>query len=584
MTSANPFCQAIVGIAVAHGVHTAICSPGSRNAPLLLTAALEADLVCRVVVDERSAAFIALGEALVSRRPVMLICTSGTALLNYAPAVAEAFYAGIPLIVVSADRPVEWIDQDDSQTLRQFEALGNFVKKSYDLPVFSADGGSRNRQLQWYVERQCNDAMLTATSGKPGPVHINIQLDTPLGALSSEEPAPVRVIDMLESRGDLAAGDMEYLVGQCLGKRILLLAGFMPPDHALNKSVNEFARLENVAVMAETLSNLHPFSDDRWTGVDTVLSIMSEEEKKEMAPDVVITIGGAVVSRKVKEWLRKCSPEAHWSLGHNRTTVDCFQCLTLRLEVAPERFLRKMTKELRKKGVEKGVEKTPASYSAVWRKYREAAEENLRTLLKDAPWSDLKAFQLISEKFPPSANLFLSNGTAVRYDQLFGIRAHASYCNRGVSGIDGSTSTAIGGALAYSATESPEGFILNNRQQTVLITGDMSFAYDMGALGTQLMPDTMRVIILNNGGGGIFRFIGSTAGLPDHLLGKYFCADPQVPVKELCRAYALSWYGADSEESLGEVLPRFFADRHASVLEIITDGATSASLLGKLLK
>ena len=161
----------------AHGVRRVVCSPGSRNAPLLIAADARKRLETSVVIDERSAAFVALGMAMVSRRPVALVCTSGTALLNYAPAVAEAYYQGVPLIVISADRPLEWIDQDDSQTIRQPEALRNFVKGSYSL----SDREQCDRP-GWYETRIVNDAILTALAPKQGPVHINVRLSPPLGA------------------------------------------------------------------------------------------------------------------------------------------------------------------------------------------------------------------------------------------------------------------------------------------------------------------------------------------------------------------------------------------------------------------
>lgn len=166
----------MVSLLEKHCVEEAVVSPGSRNAPLMMALSASGSIRCTVVIDERSAAFIALGKASVTGRPVVLVCTSGTALLNYAPAVAEAYYRKVPLIAVSADRPVEWIDQDDSQTLRQYEALANYVKGNYNIP---ADCSAPTRQ--WYANRMVNDALISATSGRQAPVHINVQLDAPLG-------------------------------------------------------------------------------------------------------------------------------------------------------------------------------------------------------------------------------------------------------------------------------------------------------------------------------------------------------------------------------------------------------------------
>jgi 2-succinyl-5-enolpyruvyl-6-hydroxy-3-cyclohexene-1-carboxylate synthase len=159
-----------------HGVKRAVLSPGSRNVPLLVAVSKEPSIETEVVVDERSAAFMALGMASISGCPVALVCTSGTALLNYAPAVAEAYYRHIPLVVVSADRPHCWIDQDDSQTIRQQGALASIVKASYDI---SADAVTPDDD--WYANRVINDALINATTGCKGPVHINMQINEPLG-------------------------------------------------------------------------------------------------------------------------------------------------------------------------------------------------------------------------------------------------------------------------------------------------------------------------------------------------------------------------------------------------------------------
>ena len=171
-TTSKIACNILVDVLAAQGIRKFVVSPGSRNAPIIVALSRRDDVVKHVIVDERSAAFVALGIAQQSGEAVGIVCTSGTALLNYAPAVAEAYYQKLPLIVISADRPREWIDQDDSQTIRQYEALSQFVKKSYDLPARCDDATA-----QWYVNRMVNDAVIEATGGQPAPVHINLQLD-----------------------------------------------------------------------------------------------------------------------------------------------------------------------------------------------------------------------------------------------------------------------------------------------------------------------------------------------------------------------------------------------------------------------
>ncbi|MDE6770283.1 MAG: 2-succinyl-5-enolpyruvyl-6-hydroxy-3-cyclohexene-1-carboxylic-acid synthase, partial [Muribaculaceae bacterium] len=454
-----------------------------------------------VVIDERSAAFMALGMAVVSRRPVALVCTSGTALLNYGPAIAEAFYQSVPLVVISADRPEQWIDQDDSQTLRQFEAFSNYVKRSYQLPAF----GNGEPELQWYANRIVNDAMIEATSRRRGPVHINVQLGDPLSHKVSRGDGKPRVIDFI---GGDSIGNKEIvreLATKIAASKVLLVAGFLPPDSRLHKSVGEICALPNVVAMTETLSNLHLGNDA--TSIDSVLTAYSADRLDSEVPDLVISLGGSLVSRKLKEYLRRNANQCeHWALGWNHTTSDCFMSLTKRIEVDPARLLHQLAAALRRQP----ILTTVCDFAAIWRRLRAEAVKAKSAFVEAAPWSDLKAFDIIFRKLPQDVNLFLSNGTAVRYAQILGERMpHASYCNRGVSGIDGSVSTAIGGAKAYKG-------------RTVVITGDMSMAYDLNALALPDMPGGLVIIVVDNGGGGIFRFIPTTSDLEERE--RYFCA------------------------------------------------------------
>lgn len=546
-------CGLLVEIIRRHGVRDVVCSPGSRNAPLLLAVDADAELRSHVIIDERAAAFFALGVAQVSRRPVALVCTSGTALLNYAPAVAEAYYQGIPLIVISADRPERWIDQDDSQTLRQPGALANFVKKSYDIPDIAA----YDTDMANYISRVANDAMITATMRRPGPVHIDVRLNEPLTPGERKISLPQRFISCLEADDILPKETVRDLARSVADKKILLIAGFMLPDGKLNKTIQRLAALPNVYVMHETTANIHLAG--RHNAVDVILATLTEEQREELRPDLVITIGGALVSRLVKEYLRSIPNLEHWTVGHSHTTVDCFNALTRRIEADPGRFLSMFEKFLAK-------EQPQSTYAHRWQSVKEAAVESHNRFIAGAPWSDLAACQIVLDSLPRDCNLQLSNGTAVRYAQLCLRRIpHACYCNRGVSGIDGSVSTAIGAASVYPDT-------------TVLLTGDMSMAYDIGALALPEIPESLKIIVLNNQGGGIFRFIGSTRNLPQRE--QYFCAPPALPLATVAPAYGFEYFTADNPTQLAKVLPLFFSPRLTpSLLEIVTPGSLGGQVL-----
>ncbi len=553
------FCSILFDVMAGEGVKDVVCSPGSRNAPLLLAAAARKELRKHMAVDERAASFMALGMSIVSQKPVALACTSGTALLNYGPAIAEAYYQSIPLVVVSADRPQQWIDQDDSQTLRQFEAFSNYVKKSYQLPAL----GNNDREMQWYANRIANDAMIEARSGRKGPVHINISLGEPLGGKALRQFMPVRTIEMVEA--DILA-DKEILKsfsGMIAGSRVMFVAGFLPPSSRMQKAVKEFCSLPGVVAMTETLSNLH--LDELACCVDSVLTAFPEEVLDDMVPDIVISVGGALVSRKLKEYLRRNGHRCqHWSIGKHITTTDCFQSLTKRIETDPARTLMQLANGARKFILNKGCGEAEA-YSKAWERAKREAMDAKKEYVETAPWSELRIFKHIIGLLPSNYNLFLSNGTSIRYAQLLSDKLpHASYCNRGVSGIDGCTSTSIGCCKAYGG-------------MTLLVTGDMSMAYDIGSLGLPGIPDRMRIIVIDNQGGGIFRFIPSTSSLDE--LEEYFCLRPSLPLKELAQGYGWEYLEADNEDSFIGQLDYFFSPGKRKIMKVACDGKVGANVL-----
>lgn len=565
-------CRILVSLLEKHGVEEAVVSPGSRNAPLMMALDASQSIRTTVVIDERSAAFIALGKASIKQSPVVLVCTSGTALLNYAPAVAEAYYRKVPLIVVSADRPMEWIDQDDSQTLRQYEALANYVKGNYNIPADCSDA-----TMQWYVNRVVNDALLSSVSGRRAPVHINIQLDAPLNGVAETADTrwTRRAVDMISPSATLSPTDSHRLAEEFVAaKKVLIIAGFHNPNARLRGLLETLAMRGNVAVMTETISNV--YSPQFINGIDSVLCTLDDVQLDELRPDIVITFGGAIVSRFIKQYLRRKTPVAHWHVGVSDTTIDCFQALTRRIDMDAEPFFAEIVEavsRLERESADKyskpgcNAATGEMDYSTVWHKCDKRAKVIHDKYVADAPWSDLRAVSTLLKCLPADAALQLSNGTSVRYAQLFPpLQCRRTDCNRGVSGIDGSTSTAIGAASAQ-----PEAL-------TLLLTGDMSAQYDVGALAAPCILPTFRMAVLCNGGGGIFRFIDATRTLP--ILDRYLVAQRRFPLKELAGAYGFKYMEVDSEEALQHVLPTFFAPSDAPViLAIHTPGDVSADIL-----
>lgn len=551
-------CDIVVKVLAEHGVTDAVISPGSRNTPLILALDAEPRINCHVVIDERSAAFIALGMSQISRRPTVICCTSGTALLNYAPAVAEAYYQGVPLIILSADRPDEWIDQDDSQTLRQFEALGNYVKESYDIPEFAPDC----KEMIWYANRTANDAYLTATSRFPGPVHLNMHFDSPLST-PIRPAAAQRIVVQQDCHTTFPPQLMKELAQYASSRKVLIIAGSRSPGHRLNRAFAVLSHIPNVALWTETTANIH--TPEAISGIDRTLLALRGEDKAQYAPDLVITFGGSLISRMGKEFMRSLKNAEHWSIGWRRDRLaDPFMSLSRIIECDPEVFMPHFANALCRLH-------PVGEYASLWQKADIKGMDRLRSASKSAPWSTLKAFSTLIPRIPRKYNLQLSNGTSVRYAQLFGTKnIHACYCNRGVSGIDGSTSTAVGAACKYG-------------HGTLLITGDMSFAYDIGALATAFLPSDLRIIVINNRGGEIFRFIGTTAALASRE--EYFSVAPVLPLRELCAAYGLDYSLADSERPLKEKLNTFFnPSLRAAIMEIVVPADVSARILSEYFK
>lgn len=547
-------CNILADLLIAHGIKDVIVSPGSRNSPLIVALARRKELNLHVVIDERSAAFIGLGIAVQSFCPVALVCTSGTALLNYAPAVAEAFYRAVPLIVVSADRPSEWIDQDDSQTLWQQNALAPYVKRSCDIGAHLEFANG-----EWMCDRIINDVLLEAVCGRRGPVHINVRLDSPLTRMCERPEDSSRVIRMVTPPLELSTAEARRL-GEKLAspKKVLVIVGFHEPDERLNRALVKLARLPNVVVMTETIANLHsPLFISR---IDMTLRILSKEDRDNLRPDVVITAGGALVSRHIKEWLRSMDRRVeHWHVGLSHVTVDCFKHLSLRIEMDAPVFLRQLASALQ-------IHQTPCGYSFLWHEIYERAIASHDEYVRNSPWCDLTAFSYITDHLPQRWNLHLSNGTSIRYAQLMDCsRLHRCECNRGVSGIDGCTSTALGASVLY-------------QDVTLLISGDMSFQYDISALASQLMSPKFKMIVLCNGGGGIFRFISATSELPERE--EFLAVGSNLPLRKLAEGYGFSYFEASSMSELTTVFPAFIAESSSpALLAVNTPPQLSAEVL-----
>ena len=534
--------------AAAHGVRHVVISPGSRSAPLVRAFHDQPGIACHVVIDERSAGFIALGMADRSGTPVALICTSGSAVLNHAPAVAEAFYRRIPLLVLSADRPEEWVDQGEGQTIRQRGALSAHVRYEGQLPRSVQDDLARH-----HADRLVQEALEACTGMPNGPVHLNVPFTEPLyGASPGALPEPYQRVPTLVERLLPEEVLTNMLTEAAACERVLVLAGQGAPEPSLLDALVRLAQLPQVVVLSEATSNLdHP---DLHGCIDRTLPGVDPEVAR---PDLLITFGGDVVSKRIKERLREWRPDRHWHLDPAGEPRDTYQCLTRTVAVAPTYFLTWLAGSL---------DPVASGYGDAWRSWGASTTSRHEQLLADAPFCDLVVFQALMDRLKPGMEVHLANSTPVRYAQLFDrpqeVRWHA---NRGTSGIDGCTSTALGSAFIAG-------------RPTLLITGDVAFLYDSNAFWNGLATPGSKVVVIDNGGGNIFRYIPGPDRDKDLL--PYFETPHGRDPLALAGHYGLATYEAFDRTSLQQGLEQLFRDHdRPAVLVVRTDPGVSPRVL-----
>ena len=464
------------------GMKHVIIAPGSRNAPLIISFTHNKEIIPLSIVDERSAGYFAIGIAQSCLRPVGIVCTSGTAALNFMPAVAEAFYQNLPLIVFTADRPPEWIDQADGQTIRQKDVFRNHVKQSFELPVETA----LDIDL-WYNNRIVSQAIDLAMQPPRGPVHINVPLREPLYESLPPGNSNLQIIQTTSLIDGIAENALQKFRDKWKASpKKMIIAGFRHDSDALNEILAKLIVQQDVVILAENLSNLN--NPDFIYAPERLFAALNEDEKEAFRPDLLITIGNSIVSKRIKQYLRKYRPAEHWHVDKGNAYIDTFQSLKANIKSDPEDFFSLLLSEKKSSAKNSG-------YKDLFMKKEEKIQKKHDQFLEHVPFSDLKAFEAILNKVPEESNLHLSNSTAVRYAQFFRSRSGIKYFgNRGTSGIDGCISTAAGMSFAKD-------------KSTTIITGDIAFIYDSGALWNNYLNKYFRIIVMNNGGGNIFRLI-----------------------------------------------------------------------------
>ena len=542
----------LVEVLAQKGVKHVVISSGSRNAPLTLSFNRHSNFKCYSIVDERCAAFFALGMAQQTKVPVVICCTSGSAVLNYSPAIAEAYYQKIPLLILTADRPGEWIDQMDGQTIRQSNIYSNYIKGSFDFPV-----EVNNEHDRWYIQRMSNEAIELTQFPEPGPVHINMPFREPLYEVKdySNEELP-KLFETTKTLLELPEGEVNNLRQEWQSyNRILVITGLLHPNEALNSVLNDISNQKNVAILTETTSNVFGKYFNR--SIDRVL-VGIEGKEEDYVPDLLVTLGGPVVSKKVKVFLRENKPSAHWHINASNDSVDTYQSLTRIIPLSPEKILRFLT----------GFE-VQSNYRDKWLEKDSSLQTVYKEFVQKVEFCDLKVFETVLNHIPGESHLQLANSTVVRYSNLFDQPSQNKlrcFSNRGTSGIDGTLSTAIGAALISD-------------EPTTVITGDLSFFYDSNALWIKPFPQNLKIILINNKGGGIFRIIDGPSKIDE--LEPFLEAKHDLNAEYIAKTFSINYVFCDNQTDLIYWLKDMYISNldKASLLEISTENELNPEIL-----
>jgi len=544
----------LVEICYQKGIKNVIFSPGSRNAPLIIAFHAAKKFDIKTIPDERCAAFFAMGQGLATGKPTIICCTSGSAVLNYAPAIVEAYYQHIPLLVLTADRPSQWIDQGIGQSMRQKKVYQNYIKESYSWIEESASP----------EDLQINDNIISsaidfALKLPLGPVHINIPFHEPLYDQIDYERPLIELSTTKKVHTISESNLQEQLKKDWLqAKKKIVIAGLMPPDSHTGQLLAELSERKDIVLLTEKTSNIKCENDIAC--LDRVLHSMSEEPSSYSA-DILISIGGPIVSKKIKQFFLHNKPSKHWFIDEG-TLQDTY--------LANPKHLSHSTAAIKMLAANPNA--NSLSFQESWELFQRSTNKKHKEFLDSCPYSDLKVFELLFDLMPNGIDLHLANSTPIRYAQLFeGRKDLRYYSNRGVSGIDGSTSTALG--FASQA----------NDQDSVLITGDLSFFYDSNAFWLQETPHNLTIILINNKGGGIFRYIPGPATTGQ--LESVFEAPHNLKAKNICEMYGISYTSVERAEKVTDALNKVFRNRdRLQLLEIFTPRIDNAEILKSYFK
>jgi 2-succinyl-5-enolpyruvyl-6-hydroxy-3-cyclohexene-1-carboxylate synthase len=544
--STNQIIKNLVNICSDLGIQNVVLAPGSRSAPVALAFMRKKSIQHYVINDERSAAYMALGMARKTKQTVALVCTSGTASLNFAPAIAEAFNLCIPLLVLTADRPIEWVGQGENQTIIQEKIFEPNIRMSYRINISYQD---ENAEKEAY--RVFSEAIQKAAFPFPGPVHVNIPLKEPeYNNIQKSSRKDYKLIRQERVEMDVSTKRYKELFQQMVApKKIMILAGMQSPDNKLRRTLNKLFSLTDLVFIRDITANLSDF-ERAVTFPEQIITDANENGLKKLQADLLITFGNYIISKKLRQFIRDYPPRYHWHIGLNDSFIDTYQSLTRVIPVQPAQFFSQLLRSV------KIFEKR--SFSGYYRYWE---NENLKAIskmeVKCEQNPELKYLKHILNALTRNSILHIGNSSAIRLANEISLFENKNaknievYSNRGTSGIDGCLSTAIGSSLVSDKTH-------------FIIIGDQSLIYDQNALWNNYLPPNLKIILLNNKGGKIFSHMQGPSSQKE--LKEYFVNHVETDFELLSTQRKLAYFKSSSPNNFEKTFKKFIKENDTACL------------------
>ena len=549
------------------GITHAVFSPGSRSTTMAMLFREHGDFETYMNIDERSAGFMALGIAKAHRKPVILVCTSGSAVAHYMPAVLEAQYSGVPMIILSADRPYTLQHVGAPQTVDQQKLFGTAVNYYEELAVPQQD------HYYTYPRLVARKAYMKAMDVNRGPVHINVPLFEPLVPELDKKHFDCGRLPFSVVGGTIQPSDVHAMYDLLKNTKVLILAGPSAYPNDI-ESILALSYMFNAPILGDPLSNMRSVRDERVvTSYDAVLT--QEAYRDVLQPDCILQIGQMVVSKRVQQWVASMqhtpiisvSPTMDYTNPAGNTTLfvqSTPQDLVAALKIGiPE--LHAMENEGYAEGAYEELDTADNGYLATWIHADEVGRKQLDTVAREQELFEGYTIHLLQELLPEPSQIMVANSMSIRdMDYFWAGNRHSAiiYGNRGVNGIDGTVSTALG--------------IATNGIPTVLLTGDLTFFHDLNGLAVaKTHPLHLTIIVHNNDGGGIFEYLPQK-GTPhfDYL----FSTSQSLDYSGLATLYGIDFVRVASNDELKQALQDHVGTAGVHVIEIPTSKERSREL------